>query len=104
MSGASTLTLSGTNTYTGGTIVLNGTLVVTAPSGIEDGTDLFVGDPALKSLFPDAVIPAPVVPAAAAAVGIAPVPEPGTLLLVAAGAAVAWIYRKGRQAQKRSRR
>ena len=79
--GGGTLTLSGTNTYSGGTNVFNGTLIVTTPQAIEDGTNLYVG--AAGSFF------APVVPAPQASAAVAPVPEPGSLLLVAAGAAAA---------------
>ena len=77
MTGGGTLTLSGTNTYTGITEVLNGTLVLTSPSAIEDGNNLFVGS---GTPF------APVVPqSSAVASAVAPVPEPCTLALIAAG-------------------
>ena len=79
MTGGGTLTLSGTNTYTGITEVLNGTLVLTSPSAIEDGNSLFVGS---GTPFAPVVATAPA-PAAA----VATVPEPGTLALLAAGAA-----------------
>jgi autotransporter-associated beta strand protein len=71
--GGGTLVLAGSNTYTGGTDVQNGTLIVANIYGLEDGTSLTVGA-AASSIF------AP----AAAAVPAAPVPEPGTLLLLAA--------------------
>ena len=45
VTGGGTLTLSGTNTYTGLTEVLNGTLVLTSPSAIQDGNNLYVGSP-----------------------------------------------------------
>jgi autotransporter-associated beta strand protein len=82
--GAGVLTLSGTNGYTGGTTVSGGTLVLANNEAIADGTSLTVGDPS-------AFLPAPVVPNSAVTVGsglsdaaIAPVPEPGTLALLAA--------------------
>ena len=89
MGGGGTQVLSGTNTYTGGTTVNNnGTLIVTNPEAIADGTSLTVGN---ASFFP----PAPVVPAPAAGAAVASVPEPGTLALVAAaGLAVAALARK----------
>jgi autotransporter-associated beta strand protein len=96
-SGAGTLILSGSyNTYGGGTAVLDGTLILTNPGAIADGSNLTVGDAA-------AFAPAPVVPADVAGLAteppsaaIAPVPEPGTLALLVAGAALMAMYRKRR--------
>jgi fibronectin-binding autotransporter adhesin len=85
--GSGIVLLAGTNTYTGGTIVSGGTLIVTNSLGIEDGTSLFVGDPGLLPLLAP-VIPSSAVPSiAGAASAVAPVPEPGTLALLAGGAA-----------------
>jgi autotransporter-associated beta strand protein len=80
--GNGTLVLSGTDTYTGGTIVAQGTLIVQNAKAIADGTSLTVGN-ALA-------FPAPVVPASA-------VPEPGTWAILAAGIACLMVYRRGRQ-------
>jgi len=96
--GGGTLTLSGSGTYTGGTNVFAGALIVTSPNGIKDGSNLFVGSPG--SFF------APPVPSFAggssavpAAPAIAPVPEPGTLALLTAGAAatLAALWRRKRR-------
>jgi autotransporter-associated beta strand protein len=89
-----TVVLSGTNSYLGGTIVSNGTLIVTTGAAIADGTSLTVGDPA--GFLPAPVVPSSVVPTAA----ITPVPEPGTMVLVAIGAIIGiGIWRRaGRKA------
>jgi autotransporter-associated beta strand protein len=79
------LVLSGSNDFTGGTSVTGGTLTVTNVHGLADGSNLAVGDPSLLSLLPDATIPSPVVASAA----VSPVPEPGTLALLAAGVVAA---------------
>jgi autotransporter-associated beta strand protein len=87
-----TLTLTGSNTYTGGTTVNNGTLIVKDVQGLADGSSLTVGNPLA---FPP--MPAAAVPSAAAASAVAPVPEPGTLALLAAGAAAALWYGRRRR-------
>jgi fibronectin-binding autotransporter adhesin len=82
--GGGTLVLAGSNTYTGGTDVERGTLIVTNAYGLENGTSLIVG-PDASSIF---------APAAAA---VTPVPEPATLALLAAavcGAAVRRFLRR----------
>ncbi len=94
VTGSGTLVLSGTNTYTGGTTVSgNGTLILTNNEAVADGTSLAVGDPSLLALLHAAVVPAPV-----AAATVTPVPEPGTLALLAAGAmAAGWKIRRRRK-------
>jgi fibronectin-binding autotransporter adhesin len=77
VSGRGTVYLSGTNSFTGGTLVESGTLVIEDSEALADGTSLTIGD---ASAF------APVVPSAPAAASLAPVPEPGTVALLAAAA------------------
>ena len=81
-----TLILSGSDNYTGGTIVSVGTLEVTNPEAIQSGTSLMVGAEA-ESIFGVSV------PQTTAAV-----PEPGTLALLGIGAvgmlAYKWRSRK----------
>ena len=83
LSGDGQLVLSGSDNYTGGTTVFGGTLDVTNPSALADGSALTVGSDATAfgasssatAAFQDS-------PAA--------VPEPGTLALLAAGG-LAWF-------------
>jgi fibronectin-binding autotransporter adhesin len=72
------LTLSGTNTYTGGTFVNSGTLIIDSPLAILAGSNLTVG------AWPAGIAAAPTAEAAAGAP--ATVPEPSMLVLLAAGA------------------
>ena len=72
--GAGTVTLSGTNSFTGGTVVTAGTLIVTTTAGLLDGSDLSIGANVL------AAFAAPVVPAAApAAAAVNAAVAPGAL-------------------------
>jgi autotransporter-associated beta strand protein len=73
---AGTLILGGTNSYTGGTFVQAGTLVVTTPYGIPAGSNVTVGN---AGAFPAAVVP----PGGILSATAAPVPEPGGLVLLA---------------------
>lgn len=84
LAGPGTLVLTGSNTYTGGTDVAAGTLEILSSSSLLDRSDLTVGS---STAFASAN------PIAAA---IASVPEPGTLAMLAAGAALMTIYRKRR--------
>lgn len=82
--GGGTLVLSGTNSYTGGTTVSGANLVVMTAASLLAGSSLTVGN---------ATAFAPVIPIASA---VAPVPEPGTLALLMAGAALLAMNRKRR--------
>ena len=72
-----TLTLSGSISYSGGTIVSGGELIVTTNNGLLGGSSLSVGNaqgfPATPVVLPGHPVPGR---------GIAPVPEPGTLVLL----------------------
>jgi fibronectin-binding autotransporter adhesin len=105
--GAGTLTLSGMNTYQGGTSVEGGALVVITPEAIYDGTNLSVGDPMLLSLLPEAIVPNAAAAGSSVVAGLptepqsaamATVPEPGTMALLAAfGLCMTVIYRRFRK-------
>ena len=79
--GGGLLILSGTDTYSGGTTVDAGTLVVASGSALADGSSLTIGAGATMIFDPSAVA-APVL--SSAALQINPVPEPGSLVLLAA--------------------
>jgi autotransporter-associated beta strand protein len=87
MNGAGgTLILSGSDTYTGGTIVEAGTLEITTAAALPTGTSLTVGAGGIF-IFDQMATAAPL--AASAAGSVAPVPEPGTLVLLLTGATLA---------------
>jgi fibronectin-binding autotransporter adhesin len=85
--GPGILTLSGTNTYIGGTIVTAGTLDVTNPAALLDGSSLTVNAGG-TFVFGGGV--------AAAVPGTAAVPEPSTIALLCIGAAgvLGWCWRR----------
>ena len=94
--GADTLTLSGNNTYTGLTEVLNGELVLDSPRAIESGDGLIVGANAAAAGF--ALPLAEQIGQGSLASAMASVPEPGTPALLMAGLVVGlgiWRMRKG---------
>ena len=98
LSGFGNTTLSGTNTYRGGTIVNAGTLIATNAAALPSGSSLKIGTGA-GSVF--AVAGEMAAPPSSAVV--APVPEPGTLALLIAGALVAGVggWRRGRSTDYR---
>jgi autotransporter-associated beta strand protein len=81
MLGAGILTLEGTDTYTGATIVRNGILLALNNDAIADGTNLTVGNPAMFS----EIVPASAATAIATPTTTAvPEPDSATLALLAA--------------------
>ena len=98
--GDSTLTLSGTNSYKGGTVVNDGVLAIDSADALSSGQDLIVGENGtvvLGSSIGKAVKirrltmlvgteASGLSATASASAPVAPVPEPGTLVLLAAGA------------------
>ena len=97
--GAGDLILSGSNSYTGGTIVESGTLYVTKSSALAEGTSLTVGAEAMSLFDQSAEATMANSQTFTASHGAAAaVPEPGTLaLLSVAGlvaAAAAWRRKK----------
>ncbi len=89
--GSGLLVLSGSNSYTGGTIVQTGTLEVTAANALPAGASLFVG--AGTSIFGPAVGGSTSGDSPAAA---GSVPEPGTLVLIIAAVCIAGAYYRNR--------
>ncbi len=91
------LVLSGSgNSYTAGTFVAAGELVVTSPGGIESRTALSVGS--------DLAAFGTVVPVEIAVQPPAPVPEPGTCVLLAVGAGLSMaslVRRRTRDGKRR---
>jgi len=89
MSGSGgTLILSGTDTYTGGTNVTAGTLIVTSNAALPDGGTLTVGAGGTLIFDPSAA-GSPVTNTAS----VVAVPEPSTLVLLGAGAVALITYR-----------
>jgi fibronectin-binding autotransporter adhesin len=90
--GAGTLVLSGSDNYTGGTTVIDGTLALATPTALPDGSSLTVGTGGSLA-FGSAL-------AVSLGAGAAAVPEPGTLALLVAGAIVgAGLFRRRRVQQ-----
>ena len=92
--GAGTLSLFGTNDYSGGTTVADGALVVTQSTAIEDGSDLTIGN---SVAFPAPIVPGEAMPDSQPTT---PVPEPGTLALIPATAVALVCYSAGRRRRR----
>ena len=95
--GAGELILSGSDAYTGGTTVEGGVLMITTAAALPTGSSLAVGAGGTFIFDPTATA-APVVAAGSAApAGVAAVPEPGALALLAVAAMVGCgIWRRRR--------
>ena len=81
--GGGQLVLSGTNTYSGTTTAAGGTLVLADSEAVKNGANLIVGNGGLFGTIQPTAEASDVAPT--------PVPEPGTLALLAAGAAAAVV-------------
>ncbi len=97
--GPVSLTLSGSDTYTGGTTIDDGTLYVASSTALPSGTSLIVGaggtflfDPA-EAGTPGEAASGEVL---SGALTVTPVPEPGTWALLIAGAATLALYHRRR--------
>ena len=97
--GSGTLILSGTNSYTGGTNVGEGTLIATDGGAIPDASSLTVGAGGVF-IFDPSMAGAPMTHgatfAASPAGAVAAVPEPGTIAILLAALWSAVIYRRFR--------
>ena len=104
MSGSNgTLVLSGTGSYTGGTFVNAGTLVLASNTAFPDGTSLTVGAGGTVSFDSSQATASPIslsaAPASSPSLSGEAVPEPGTVALLLAGLAVGGFaaWRRGRR-------
>ena len=96
--GTGQLILGGTNSFTGGTYIDPGTLIVNNSSAIPDGTSLTVGAGGVFIFDPMVYVGSSVESSPAhAAGGVAAVPEPGTIILLAAGLVAGFVvWRRGK--------
>jgi fibronectin-binding autotransporter adhesin len=88
--GTGTLILSGSNTYSGGTFVDAGTLILESATALADGASLTVGQGA-SSIFAPASGGPSIAPAGSSVEPVA-VPEPGSMVLLVAALWSAAIY------------
>ncbi len=82
--GGGTLVLSGTNMFDGGTVIAAGTLIVNNSAALADGSNVTVGDASLFDSFAASRTAVGELPVSGSPV--TPVPEPGTIALLAMGA------------------
>ena len=85
--GTGTLTLAGSDTYTGGTFVEDGTLAITTASALPAGSSLTV-DAGGTFVFDPSISGSQIIGGAVVARSVSAVPEPGTLALLAAALAM----------------
>jgi fibronectin-binding autotransporter adhesin len=90
LQGGGKLVLSGSNTFTGGTEVQSGILIVPNAYGLESGTNLTIGASA------DSIFAAAATSEAAAMVATSSVPEPGPSELLSAAGLTLFLCRKRR--------
>ena len=100
LSGDGQLILSGTDDYTGGTIVSGGTLCVANSGALPAGYALTIGAGGVVSFDPAEIAAGPL---AISSQAVAAVPEPGTLMLAATLLWTAAIYRRFQRFGGRSR-
>jgi autotransporter-associated beta strand protein len=96
--GSGRLTLTGDDSYGGDTDVVSGTLVMASNSALPEGYGLTVGAAGTFIFDPSVAEPSAMSPAA-----VASVPEPGTLVVLIAGAALLAMYRARPQSSHRDR-
>ena len=97
--GPGTLILSGTDTYLGGTIVNAGTLIVASNAALPVGTSLTIGAGGMLLFDPSQVATAQLT--SSATLEINPVPEPGTLTLLATAVCGAAVFQRSRSRRKK---
>jgi autotransporter-associated beta strand protein len=81
LEGPDELVLSGSNTYTGGTFVDAGTLVLDSNTALANGSSLTVGDSASLAFDLSSAAASPTISSAVSPI-VEAVPEPGTLMLL----------------------
>jgi autotransporter-associated beta strand protein len=97
--GSGLLSLDGSNTFAGGVSVQSGTLILNGAASLAAGSSLVIGSAPSGSgmVLPSAVAFAPAAPA-----DLAPVPEPGTSALLAAGVMLVAVCSVGFSPRKRA--
>jgi len=93
------LILSGSDTYTGGTTVTAGALIVTSSNAIPSNTSLTVGAGGTLIFDPSQATTARITALSTSQVN--PVPEPGTIALLTAAVCGSVVYRRMRLRRKK---